>query len=452
MARLRTTRSIAKRIDLGYFKREHPFRRAKRNFSILAALLAAAWPATLAFKDDETIYSGGPMSVRHSQVADSCRDCHRGDFAQRWLHPDRWQADMDLDCLRCHPGPAHHLNQTGFLRGQMAASCSVCHQEHHGRPELSELKSEHCTQCHADLKRTAIAEPHSTRCLIKGDHPFDVQITSFETDHPDFQLMVKHAEGKAADPTKLAFNHYEHLVPDTDAKRKAFQELLQPMSTRPGVGPGRVRGTLNLQCAFCHQPSGDGAYLKPVRYEQHCRECHPLAVEIGDEAARVPHEAPDVVRHFLRSRFAAVLPEGEDLAIKVFETESTLYDADPSACSKCHTLDMSDASPDLPPVLEDTGIHRNRRGHEYEGEPRRWLVHSRFDHNAHRELRCTQCHTATEQSRKTSDLLIPAMWLCKQCHSAQGGARTTCVECHGFHDHARDLGIEGTLRVGEMRD
>lgn len=451
MARLRTTRSIAKRIDLSYFKQEHPFRRAKRNLSILLALTAGIWPAALAFKDDQTIFSGGPMSVRHSQVADSCRDCHRADYAQRWLHPERWQAEMDLDCLRCHAGPAHHLNQTDFLRGQMAAKCSVCHQEHHGRPQLSELKAEHCAQCHADLQKLpAVAEPHHPQCLIKRDHLFDVQITSFETDHPDFQVVARHAEGKASDPTKLQFNHYEHLVPDTDAKRAEFQKLLKPMAARPGVGPGHAKHTLKLQCAFCHQPDGDGEYLKPVRYEQHCRDCHSLAAEIDGEPVRLPHEMPDVVRDFLRSRLAGGKDEDE-LSIAVFEQETFIFDADPAACSKCHVIDMGDASPEQPPVLEDTGIHRGRRGYEYEGEPRRWLVHSRFDHNAHRELRCTQCHTATEQSKLTSDILIPAMWSCKQCHSQAGGARTTCVECHTFHDHSRDLGIEGTLRVGEMR-
>lgn len=454
MARQRTVRGIAKRIDPGYFRRDHPFRRLKRVLSIAAALAAAAWPAIAAWREDETLFTGGAISVRHHMLAESCGQCHVAGYAERYLDPELWEASTDTACLACHAAPAHNANQKEFTRGASAAGCSTCHVEHQGRDVLAALSPAHCALCHDDLARhvdSGAKAEHKEPCLAAPFHRIANRVTDFRRDHPEFAFRASGVK----DPTHLRFNHFVHLFPNTPQKRARFQEDLTNLEGRIGVGKA-IGGSPRLECSYCHQPEESGAYMKPVQYESHCRDCHALTLQADGaaEPARVPHGRPDEVRHFLRSFFLKSLPQGEDPAdwilMQTAQAETALYTSDPASCSKCHITELGDGFPEAPPVLTDTGIHA-RTGAGYEGRARRWFVHSRFDHNAHRELLCTQCHFGAPGSRETSDLLLPDRAQCANCHGAPGGARDTCVECHTFHDHRRDVGVEGKVRIGQMK-
>ncbi len=104
--------------------------------------------------------------------------------------------------------------------------------------------------------------------------------------------------------------------------------------------------------------------------------------------------------------------------------------------------------------------------------PERWLVHSDFHHEPHRLLSCTTCHADIGQSQSTGDVNLPSIEVCRVCHSsdpsaraqffssplakgapprtdrhqslqellsrANQGARTDCVECHRYHDPAKE--------------
>ena len=75
--------------------------------------------------------------------------------------------------------------------------------------------------------------------------------------------------------------------------------------------------------------------------------------------------------------------------------------------------------------------------------PVRWLPYSRFDHQAHSplpEMRaqgkgnwCVACHESAPASRKTEDVLLPSIGLCRSCHMEVGGAQASCKSCHDFH-------------------
>jgi hypothetical protein len=90
--------------------------------------------------------------------------------------------------------------------------------------------------------------------------------------------------------------------------------------------------------------------------------------------------------------------------------------------------------------------------------PRRWFVHSKFDHQAHQfsmvdagsmqytQMSCTFCHAAVTQSKLTSDFLSPNLtwkgadgktWSCADCHherdTQRPAATVNCVSCHTFH-------------------
>lgn len=404
MARLRNAQSIVGRLDPDAVVRGHSLR---RSLSLFAAFLAAGWLLAMAVRDDLTPYSGGPLSVRHAILTENCRTCHLSGWGDRLLDPRAYAHTMDTACLACHPAPAHHRNQTEMIRGESAAQCAECHTEHQGRGQLAELKPEHCTRCHADLKRNPI-EPdvHADGCLLGRDHAVAVRVTDLRTDHPEFAFLDK----KTPDPTKLKFNHRAHLVPETKEGTALVRAKLAELAPRRGIGRG-VGGAFQLECGYCHEPERSGAYMKPLNYERHCGDCHPLGV---------PHEGPDAVRDFLRSR-------GTE------QTEAEIY---ATGCATCH----------------ETGGAARIAPTGFGADPRRWFVHSRFDHGAHRELLCTQCHVAATLSTRTADVLLPGRWLCALCHREPDGARSTCVECHLFHDHRRDVGVTGSMRIGTVKD
>jgi predicted CXXCH cytochrome family protein len=65
----------------------------------------------------------------------------------------------------------------------------------------------------------------------------------------------------------------------------------------------------------------------------------------------------------------------------------------------------------------------------------RWFSKGEFDHRAHRNTKCEDCHKA-EQSKSSEDVLLPGIKVCRDCH---GGAHSkdklasTCITCHKFH-------------------
>jgi predicted CXXCH cytochrome family protein len=82
--------------------------------------------------------------------------------------------------------------------------------------------------------------------------------------------------------------------------------------------------------------------------------------------------------------------------------------------------------------------------------PTRWLPHSVFDHGTHRTLTCTECHSKAAKSTDTVDVLMPEVKVCRACHSAAGGARTSCVECHLYHDKSQERDPNGLLTIRRL--
>src|SRR5712691_136573 len=149
-----TTKGRAKRIQLDYFKRLHPFRRWKLILSVAAPLLAALALAGFALRGNQRIYNSGPVSTAHAMFG--------------------------AQCGHCHVPAAGLAGAGGFLLRPSDQSCSACHAEHQGRAELAALPDRHCTRCHAKL-------------ATKDGRPsqFAPKVTSFERGHPEFAVTVK---------------------------------------------------------------------------------------------------------------------------------------------------------------------------------------------------------------------------------------------------------------------
>jgi predicted CXXCH cytochrome family protein len=103
------------------------------------------------------------------------------------------------------------------------------------------------------------------------------------------------------------------------------------------------------------------------------------------------------------------------------------------ACATCHTVTVTDAQDGLPWRVEPVRLTQ------------RFLPHARFSHAAHETgmSGCSRCHNAA-QSTLASDILIPDIDTCRECHGSGLPRRnpealipSTCVMCHDFHfpDH-----------------
>jgi predicted CXXCH cytochrome family protein len=82
--------------------------------------------------------------------------------------------------------------------------------------------------------------------------------------------------------------------------------------------------------------------------------------------------------------------------------------------------------------------------------PVRWLPHSVFDHGVHRPVACLECHKAAT-SKETTDVLLPSVSVCRECHRSAGGARAGCVECHLHHDKNKERDLNGPFTIERLR-
>ena len=66
MSRTRTTKKLAQRIDLNYFKRPSAYKRARFWLALLLPVAALLWIAWRSITKDSRVYSSGRMSAAHA--------------------------------------------------------------------------------------------------------------------------------------------------------------------------------------------------------------------------------------------------------------------------------------------------------------------------------------------------------------------------------------------------
>jgi len=68
-------------------------------------------------------------------------------------------------------------------------------------------------------------------------------------------------------------------------------------------------------------------------------------------------------------------------------------------------------------------------------QPMRYMKNGWFDHAAHKTESCESCHAAPKSS-KASDLLLPGISSCRDCHGgekAKADVPSSCALCHSYH-------------------
>ena len=295
MARTRTTKKLAQRIDLHYFKRPTPLKYAKFWLSFLTPLLALLWIVGRGVSSDHHVYSSGSLSRAHAVLEKQCAACHvrqAGAFSAK---------AADRACLDCHDGPAHHASKMA------SPACAACHAEHRGRVNLAAASDQACATCHADLRNSRPETRYASR------------IRSLEDGHPEFAALREIAEIPAGGSATIKLNHSIHMKP---IRR----------------GPNGV--LVNLECGNCHRPTGveadltyaDAKYraatvsyndellpmsagsfrpqkpltgrelMAPVKFANACAACHLLTFDKRFDEG-VPHDKPDLVHAFLLKKF-----------------------------------------------------------------------------------------------------------------------------------------------------
>ena len=407
--RTRTTKKLAQRINLNYFKTLHGIPRWRRIFSAVLAVVGLVWLGWYAVAGSAKPYNAGPLAHAHAFLGQKCGACHVSQASYQ-------RTATDQACLACHDGPIHHAEQV------FTPSCSGCHVEHQGSFQLASTADSGCTQCHGNLKTKT------------GPTKFVSDITGFDGNHPEFAAL----RPGQADPGTIKFNHKVHLK----------KELRGP------------QGTVQLKCADCHRPA-DRSYMEPVNYEKHCESCHTLQFDRRFSES-VPHKEPKIVYDFVVEKLTAYIAGHPSEIPLVDEPDKRLPSRPPQpparnaagwiqqrladsqlllwrkACKECHALGYPNG-PDALPVVAKAGITK------------RWLPHANFDHQAHQMVACASCHAKVSNSEETADVLIPGIQTCRECHrSGPDAAEARCFECHTYHDWSKEKPVAGEFSVSEF--
>jgi len=379
--------------------------------------MMARTETSLLSRGDE-IWLSGPISGVHSHFGDRCEACHVNEFEQV----------TNAVCLDCHDEAGHHADPVVFpvasLEGQQ---CESCHKEHTDGEDLVISSEAFCVDCHQNFAEVAA----DSRLL---------PVSGFDT-HPEFHPTV------IVDPTEMTFERVSVSADPAPVDRSNLKfDHAQHLSPEGMRGPD---GTRVLGCGDCHQPETGGVAMLPVTYDDACAGCHRLHFEPDALDRAIPHGDVQIAQQYVADTYAVLALsggyQGEDDAPSVVrripgspmseaDRQDALAWAEAKAaevlesrfgrglCLNCHEIVEGDGGPadwDVEPV------HLTPR----------WLPLGYFTHQEHRDRSCDTCHAAAE-SEQATDVLLPSIAVCQDCHGgefATGRTRTACTDCHGFH-------------------
>lgn len=448
----RTNPSVAERLDLHIDRVPNRLHRCRRWVTIACGLVPLAFIVAFTLQGNYTIYLSRPVATSHELAQADCKSCHQTPWQPlvRLASLDNNVRSVhDKDCQHCHHQSKNDHNPFAITKG--VPDCVVCHQEHRGFRRLTEHSDDFCVKCHASF------EKHPEFAVHRAWSPDQPQTESDEMMMRELRTIAEFRETTTGsqwrDKSALRFNHKDHLKPLNAVWDKQTDNEASPK-------------TVQLQCNSCHQPDATGSYVRPIVFEEHCQQCHPLRFSGKLSDQPLPHEEVDVVHGVLRDRLMTYADEhpvevvgssGPPLSrlpnkssapapkdkwrwvedeLQLIETsvfQSVAGDATTpknNACQKCHLTTNDDSV---------TGFHVVPPN-----IPMRWLSHSRFDHASHHNVSCIECHHVVSgakslESVSVEDILMPKLEVCQNCHGAtrtlptQRFGRQNCVECHQYH-------------------
>ena len=372
----------------------------------------------------QTAWEAGDIAAAHHFFGAQCTTCHEAPFTPV----------KDEACARCHAATPAHADPAKFNMPELGdARCAHCHRDHNGQKGLVDNEQALCSTCHANLKSAT------------NNASTIADISDFGTQHPEFSVNLPGwndkgefvpvrsslAGGALKEKSGLKFPHDEHLDPK---------------------GLNTPAGITKLDCASCHVPDQGSAIMKPVDFETMCQSCHRLDFDVLEPDRQVPHgKVPEII-YMLDEFYARRALEGgyNDTTAPIVvqqrrrpgqplsrqeQTDALIWARGKArtvgeslftgrACTVCHAVTPGRIAGDpwqIAPV-------------RVAGE---WYGKAHFTHESHTTMSCTDCHDA-RNSKASSDLLIPGIQNCQQCHAGEAAKEkvpTTCVSCHGYHEN-----------------
>lgn len=417
---------------------------------------------------DDSLWSPGPLIPAHQHViatkaipahkdiaGKACNACHE----QLFVHI------QDRACKQCHGNVLDHVAARDLKLTRLDAPprCAQCHLDHDGGASLVAVRDDSlCVACHQDqhsrfgsINLAAVA-----RFAAGGAHP-DFAVTLLKPPANGGMVDVSGANQCAASDAELRAS-LASWVPSREPVKSAHERSNLKFSHAQHLDSSKV--TPALGCSDCHTAEPDGEHFVPVTMARTCATggCHQLTFDA--RAPELPHgkpcEAMFVIEDFYaraQSGDPTLMPKRRELALRLPEREQPQEPAGApctgpsyvcagkraaaeiehqfaphgSGCVSCHEINDTGAS----------DIHNRFRvlpvRLTYDYFPSTHFRHK--DHLVQKDLTgdaaCLSCHKAKE-SKLSSDVMIPDIGKCLECHSdrpALDKVAVRCVSCHTYH-------------------
>jgi len=359
----------------------------------------------------DKLWNPGKVMLAHQPIEKKCDACHQVAFRHV----------RDTACLECHAKTGQHvpaaMHPATLFEG---ARCATCHRDHKGVKTTHRDDDRFCVGCHRDI--------HAKAAEAKAKNASD-----FLKDHPAFAVAKASASG-------LKFPHDKHLDPK-------------------GV-KSPTKGRVQLECASCHKPDASGRSFEPISMAKRCQECHSLQFEPAVTTREVPHGKPEEAAAVISDFYANLALQGTPdsfqkafgvpgegllrrvgspsdeqrqnaLALasrKANRVAADLFEA--RVCKQCHDVSVIPAKAGIQSRQFDIA--------EVKLSPHR-MPHARFDHKAHGNVKCVDCHDVM-RAKRIADVALPKIEKCRECHGgsmpAEGKVTSNCLMCHSFHNEA----------------
>ncbi len=423
----------------------------------------------------DIVWSSGALSTAHAGLSNNCGACHQAAFV----------SVTDSACAACHKPEStpDHAAHDRMERGRLASTgliaevhkglnlpegrCASCHKEHEGPNGALMVATSFCTDCHTGLS-TRLRDTKIANVPGWDKHP---QFSPTIVATPSLKNPLFQRVSLGTKPHENSGLVYPHDIHQSATNAVTNMALKQGLPTKDGA----------LGCNYCHQPDSDGVRFKQISMEDNCAACHDLAfASDGGVVRTLPHGKPQqvagIVRDFYLSQ--ALSPragvqrlaferrqvgrmaelEAADLRITSVGDARARGDKAIAAifskggvCADCHGIANTGASN----MAERYAIEPVTLADHY-------LPKGSFPHNKHLtydgktgDAACIACHKGATTSKLSSDLLLPSVSQCRDCHGASKpliGPVTkvsgSCNTCHGFHYGKGGQGGDNGVPVG----
>ena len=417
------------------------------------------------FAPDE-VWSTGALSNAHASLSNNCGACHNKAFTS--VTDTSCQACHTKAALPDHAAPARLAKGLLPETGAMAVAhkafnlpqgrCTSCHKEHEGEATVMTVSTDFCTDCHTGLK-SRLADTALTNVPGWAKHP-DFRATLVAAPSAETPVFARTALAGAREKSGLIYPHDIH---------QSSINAVANMAQKQGLA---LASDGSLPCGYCHTPDTGKVRFKPIEMEANCGACHDLAfARDGATLRTLPHGKPGqvagIIRDFYLSQAAAPRGQVQRIAFdrrapgRLAEVEAAqlrlggVGDAQGRAraavasiftgggnskglCSDCHVVSDT-GSADITRRFAIAPVSLNDH----------YLPMGQFPHGQHKsydgktgDAACVACHTGIMKSKAATDVNIPGVANCRECHGAPAKtllsntakAGDSCDTCHGYHE------------------